>query len=48
MAAVAELIITPSLNEEVFPVVEKYVDAGIPVHYSFSGAARAMGLCFGC
>ena len=46
MAAVAELIITPSLKEEVFPVVHRYVEAGMPVYYSLSGAAKAMGLCF--
>ncbi|MFC1823160.1 CoA-binding protein [Thermodesulfobacteriota bacterium] len=46
MAAVAELIITPSFHEEVFPVIQKYVDARIPIYYSFSGAAHAMGLCF--
>ncbi len=45
MAIVTEFIVSPRINEEVFPVIERCVEAGLPVYYSFSAAARAMRKC---
>lgn len=45
MAIVTEFVVSPRIKEEVFPVIERCVEAGLPVYYSFSSAARAIGRC---
>lgn len=45
MAIVTEFIVSPRIKEEVFPVVERCVEARLPVYYSFRAAAKAIGRC---
>lgn len=43
MAMVLEPSILPEESKEIFPLIQGFVSAGVPVYYSFASAARAIG-----
>ena len=44
MAMVLEPSILPEEEKEIFPIIQKSVSYGLPVYYSFAGAANAINL----
>ena len=47
MAIVIEPSISPEQEQEIFPLIQKCVSAGLPVFYSFAAAAAAISLVLG-